>query len=65
MAGRENDFVFIKELLERGMVDLETFIARAELVADMPQGDALRPRLEICLGRMFESLFPEQLSLLS
>ncbi|HEX8457242.1 MAG TPA: hypothetical protein VF656_08095 [Pyrinomonadaceae bacterium] len=25
---------------------METFIARAELVADMPQSDALYPRLE-------------------
>jgi hypothetical protein len=46
MAGREKDFVFIKELLDRGLVDMETFIARAELVADMPQSNALRPRIE-------------------
>ena len=46
MAGREKDFAFIKELLERGLVDIETFIARAELIADMPQSDALPPRLE-------------------
>jgi hypothetical protein len=46
MAGREKDFAFIKELLDRGLVDLETFVARAELVADMPQSDALSPRLE-------------------
>ncbi|HEX8351462.1 MAG TPA: DUF6036 family nucleotidyltransferase [Pyrinomonadaceae bacterium] len=37
MAGREKDFAFIKELLDRGLVDIETFIARAELVANMPQ----------------------------
>ena len=46
MAGREKDFAFIKELLDRGLVDIETFIARAELIEDMPQSDALSPRLE-------------------
>ena len=46
MAGREKDFAFIRELLDRGLVGMETFIARAELVADMPQSNALRPRLE-------------------
>lgn len=46
MAGREKDFVFIKDLLSRGLADMETFIARAELVKDMPQSDALVPRLE-------------------
>jgi hypothetical protein len=34
MAGREKDFAFIKELLDRGLVDMETFIARAELLVD-------------------------------
>jgi hypothetical protein len=46
MAGREKDFAFIKELLDRGLVEIDIFIARAELVADMPQSDALSPRLE-------------------
>ncbi len=46
MAGREKDFIFIKELLDRGLVEMGTFITRAELVADMPQADALSPRLE-------------------
>lgn len=46
MAGREKDFAFIKELLDRVLVDMNTLIARAELVADMPQSDALSPRLE-------------------
>jgi hypothetical protein len=45
MARREKDFAFIKELLDRGLVEMETFIARAELMADMPQRDALSPRL--------------------
>ena len=34
-AGREKDFAFIKELLDRGLVNMETFVARAVLVADM------------------------------
>lgn len=46
MAGRDKDYAFIKELLDRGLVDMTTLIARAELVADMPQSDALSPRLE-------------------
>jgi hypothetical protein len=46
MAGREKDFAFIKELLDRGLMDIETFVARAELVADMPQSNALSPRIE-------------------
>ena len=46
MAGREKDFSFIKELLARGLADLVTLAARAELVAEMPQSSALRPRLE-------------------
>jgi hypothetical protein len=46
MAGREKDFAFIKELLDRGLAEMETLIARAGLIADMPQGDALSPRLE-------------------
>jgi hypothetical protein len=46
MAGREKDFAFIKELLDRGLVEMETLIARAGLVADMPPRDALPPRLE-------------------
>jgi hypothetical protein len=46
MAGREKDFAFIKELLDRGLVDIETLIERAGLVADMTQSDVLSPRLE-------------------
>jgi hypothetical protein len=46
MAGREKDFTFIKELLDRGLVEMETLIEHAGLVADIPQGDALVPRLE-------------------
>jgi hypothetical protein len=46
IAGREKDFAFIKGLLDRRLADMGTFMARAELVADMPQSDALAPRLE-------------------
>lgn len=46
MAGREKDFAFIKELLDRAIVEMETFITRAELIRDMPQSNALLPRLE-------------------
>jgi hypothetical protein len=46
MAGREKDFAFIKELLDRRLVEMEIFVARAGLVADMPQSDALLPHLE-------------------
>jgi len=46
MAGREKDFAFIKEVTERGLADLPTFVERAALVADMPQAAALLPRLE-------------------
>lgn len=46
IAGREKDFAFIKELLDRGLVEMETLIERTGLVADMPQSDALSSRLE-------------------
>ncbi len=50
MAGREKDFTFIKELLDRGLVDLETIISRAETISDMPQSAALLPRLDILVS---------------
>jgi hypothetical protein len=46
MAGREKDFAFIKELLDRGLAEMEMLITRAELIKDMPQSNALLPRLE-------------------
>jgi hypothetical protein len=49
MAGREKDFVFIRNLAERGLIDLATFADRTKLVLDMPQRDALRPRLQALL----------------
>lgn len=52
MGGRENDFAFIKELLDRTIIEMEIFMMRAEQIRDMPQSNALLPRLEkleICL----------------
>ncbi|HKC62604.1 MAG TPA: DUF6036 family nucleotidyltransferase [Pyrinomonadaceae bacterium] len=50
MAGREKDFAFIKEVIERGLANLGAFVERAALVADMPQAAALLPRLESLLS---------------
>jgi hypothetical protein len=50
MAGREKDFIFIKELLNRSLADMTTFLSRAETILDMPQSAALLPRLERLLG---------------
>lgn len=46
IAGRDKDFEFIKELLDRNLAEMGTFVARAELVKEMPQSNALLPRLE-------------------
>lgn len=45
MAGREKDFAFIVGLLEGGLLELETLLERVALVIEMPQKDALLPRL--------------------
>jgi hypothetical protein len=50
MAGREKDFIFIKEFLERGLSNMEVFISRAATISDMPQSAALLPRLEKLAG---------------
>lgn len=65
MAGREKDFTFIKELLDRRLVEMKTLSDRAELVADMPQSDALTPRLEkleayLKAGRPSHDVWPIQ-----
>ena len=52
MAGREKDFTFIKELLDRGLADMEAFISRAATISDMPQSAALLPRLEKLEGHI-------------
>lgn len=47
IAGREKDFVFLKELLIREIISLDVFLERAKLVAAMPQSEVLISRLEI------------------
>ncbi len=46
IAGREKDFVFLKELFLREYISIEIFLARAELIKEMPQSEILIPRLE-------------------
>lgn len=62
MAGREKDFTFIKELLNRGLADMVTFLSRAETILDMPQSAALLPRLERLLGYLKSDRFSSDLS---
>lgn len=46
IAGREKDFVFLKELFLRECIFIEIFLERAELIKEMPQSEILIPRLE-------------------
>ena len=46
IAGREKDFVFLKELLIREIISLDVFLERAKLVAAMPQSNVLVFRLK-------------------
>ena len=46
IAGREKDFVFLKELFLREYISIETFFERAKLTKEMPQSEVLLPRLE-------------------
>ncbi len=46
IAGREKDFVFLKELFVRELIEIDTFIARLLLVNEMPQSSVLIPRLK-------------------
>jgi hypothetical protein len=62
MAGREKDFTFIKELLNRGLADMVTFLSRAETILSMPQSAALLPRLERLLGYLKSDRFSPDLS---
>ncbi|HEX8072058.1 MAG TPA: DUF6036 family nucleotidyltransferase [Pyrinomonadaceae bacterium] len=64
MAGREKDFTFIKELLNRGLADMVTFLSRAETILDMPQNAALLPRLESLVGYLKSARSSLDLSLL-
>ena len=62
MAGREKGFTFIKEILNRGLADIVTFLSRAETILDMPQSAALLPRLERLLGYLKSERFSPDLS---
>lgn len=46
IAGREKDFLFLKELFIRGFIDIDVFIKRVLLVKEMPQSPVLISRLE-------------------
>jgi len=46
IAGREKDFIFIKELILNNYIVLDIFLERAKSVKDMPQNEVLLPRLE-------------------
>ena len=46
MAGREKDFVFIKDLLEQRVIHFDLFIERVAIILEMPQRNALHSRLE-------------------
>lgn len=46
IAGREKDFVFLKELFLREYISVETFLERAGLINEMPQSEVLMSRLE-------------------
>jgi hypothetical protein len=46
IAGREKDYIFLKELILREHLSIETFLGRAKLIKEMPQSKVLIPRLE-------------------
>ena len=62
MAGREKDFTFIKELLNRNLADMVTFLSRAKTILDMPQSAALLSRLERLLSYLKSDRFYPDLS---
>lgn len=64
MAGREKDFTFIKELLDRGLADINAFASRAETMRDTPQSAALLPRLEKLVSYLTSARSSLDLSLL-
>lgn len=45
IAGREKDFLFLKDLLLSDVISMEFFTERARLVKDMPQNEVLISRL--------------------
>lgn len=46
IAGREKDFIFLKELFSREYVSFESFFERVNLIKEMPQSEVLIQRLE-------------------
>lgn len=46
IAGREKDFEFLRTLLERGLCDLQTLLARMELLLSSPSARAVPDRLK-------------------
>ena len=46
IAGREKDFLFLKELFARELIDIDIFLERVRLVRAMPQSAVLFSRLE-------------------
>jgi hypothetical protein len=46
IAGREKDFVFLKEMFLREYILIETFLERAKLIKEMTQNEVLISRLE-------------------
>ena len=46
IAGREKDYIFLKELILLEHLSIETFLERAKLIKEMPQSQVLIPRLE-------------------
>ena len=46
VAGREKDYIFLKEAFEREYVSIDVFLARAKSVNELPQHNVLIPRLE-------------------
>lgn len=46
IAGREKDFLFLKEAFLREYISIDEFLERAKLVGSMPQSEVLISRLE-------------------
>jgi hypothetical protein len=46
IAGREKDFLFLKELFIREFIEIDVFVERVLLVKEMPQNSILVARLE-------------------
>ncbi len=46
IAGREKDFLFLKELFAREIIAMDTFLERVRPIQSMPQSEVLISRLE-------------------